>query len=522
MITIIANREFDMDQFPSRDIAAGEAEDIGKGGQGIQRNEECRSGRHVRAVQYESHEPFEVQGPQCSVLLLTGASEQELDDAVLQLAAGNRGVEVIRYWVENDTNHDGALSISRSPGVAPESARSHIGDDGALAQGGRVRLHMDDCCLTCTIKHDAGMMMTACAEDARVLLVVLPPSIEAAPVAAYLREQCAMSGAFDDMLDVSEAGRGVDDDSDGEEGREALAVQGIVTVAHSAGMCERLFDDAPCVFGEGIEDPGDDRSSGGMTIRLIQEADHLVMLDDAASSGDGLRGLDAGTAASAADADADSDGVMRELLSLLLPVGGAVHADMRRVSLHNLAPREKAAETESDAGEVNGASGEGGESLVREAALGSSEGTPIEDDEAIEMKAFGRHILALSVRTQRPVHPARLSDYLGSEHEAMHIQAHFKVPTKPFSTFVWECEPNGSQVEQIPDAYLRDVHCNVTELFMVVRCDDVNRDGASIARGVEDLLLDDAEMALDSVAWMGQEDDFTHWAESASVGDEEV
>jgi hypothetical protein len=50
----------------------------------------------------------------------------------------------------------------------------------------------------------------------------------------------------------------------------------------------------------------------------------------------------------------------------------------------------------------------------------------------------------------------------------------------------------------------------------------VNRDGASIARGVEDLLLDDAEMALDSVAWMGQEDDFTHWAESASVGDDEV
>jgi hypothetical protein len=522
MITIIANREFDMDQFPSRDIAAGETEDIGKGGQGIQRNEECQSGRHVHAVQYESHEPFEVQGPQCSVLLLTGASERELDDAVLQLAAGNRGVEVIRYWVENDTRHDGALFISRSPGVAPESARSRIGDDGALAEGGRVRLHMDDCCLTCTIKHDAGMMMTACAEGARVLLVVLPPSIEASPVVAYLREQCAMSGAFADMLDVSEAGKGVDDDSDGEERREALAVQGIVTVARSAGMCERLFDDAPCVFGEGIEDPGDDRSSGGMTIRLIQEADHLVMLDDAVSSGDGLRGLGVGPAASAADADAD--GVMRELLSLLLPVGGAVHTDMRRVSLQNLAPREKAEETQSDAGEVNGASGEagGGESLVREVAPGSSDGTSIEDGEAIEMKAFGRHILALSVRTQRPVHPARLSDYLGSEHEAMHIQAHFKVPTKPFSTFVWECEPNGSQVEQIPDVYLGDVHCNVTELFMIVRCDDVNRDGASIARGVEDLLLDDAEMALDSVAWMGQEDDFTHWAESASVGDDEV
>ena len=101
---------------------------------------------------------------------------------------------------------------------------------------------------------------------------------------------------------------------------------------------------------------------------------------------------------------------------------------------------------------------------------------------------------------------------LAGDHQARHIQAHFRVPTKPFSTFVWECEPNGSQIEQIPDGQL-DGDIAAIELFMLASCEDARSDGAELARMVEGLLLTAEEMGRGTVEWMGQDDVFTRWAE---------
>lgn len=441
---------------------------------------------------------------QCSVLLLTGATGADLDAAVLHLASGKHGVMALRYWVEADPAEYGSLRVTRSL-----CAEREIPVQDAR---GRVPVVMDGCCLTCTVKHDVGLLLGECAQQCEHLLVVLPPGMEAAPVASYLEDSCALDRAFltiaDDFSEGDECGEVACPQG---ESLEYVSVGGIVTVVRHGGLQDRLFDDAPfmiaeatsaqdahggscdAVYESAVEDPMDDRSLGGVTANLLHEADHVLLCDWTPGADRAVEDVGQGASAhapgpedaaqeGAADAEDAADPII-DLLRALMPGGAVIHDDISRVDIAELAQAV------------------------------ASVGNPDElDGEVLQFKAFGRDVVALGLRTRRLLHPGRLSEFLAGDHQAMHIQAHFRVPTKPFSTFVWECEPNGSQIEQIPDGQL-DGDIAATELFMLASCEDARSDGAELTRMVEGLLLTAEETGRGTVEWMGQDDVFTRWAE---------
>ncbi|MCI1635476.1 hypothetical protein [Bifidobacterium sp.] len=549
MITIIANREFDMDYFPCSESAVPSSGDV-------QRAQDAEHVEHVyradnsESVQHASQVTLvnqfcddKVSPMKCSVVLLTGVCEQDLDSAVLGLAAGKSGVTVLRYWVEGKPEDSGRLRVSRSPRLVQENilpeviegidsnAHSKLPSDYDCIGDGRISLDMDDCCLTCTVKHDLGSLLRECAGSCSQVLVVLPPGMEATPIAVYLRELCSLDQSFNALLEgaqesadesavnsadrLGEHGTGVGSSAAAEASDscdlDAVSVGTIATVASEEGLRQSLFDDSPFTIDGESEDVGDDRSVGGAVMHLLHEAKHLLMVDSKQSG-------------ESAEADRNQ-GNFLDLLQILMPAGGVVHGNVSAVNCEDLIidddvmlHAEDSAQALPVAQEVSQV--DNAESMHVDEVLPVTVGRESMSDEAIEFKAFGAHMFALSVRTSRLVHPGRLSDFLAADHQPMHIQAHFKVPTKPFSTFVWECEPNGSQIEQIPDSYLQGVQNNVTELFMVASCEDVNQDGSILARSIEDLLLNAVEMSQGIIAWMGQTDEFTKWAEEGPVGDE--
>jgi hypothetical protein len=494
-----------MDQIPFRETQTTRADGI-QDSQEFQHDDSARHTRHVdHVVPAQCARSYDVSTSQCSVLVLTGASELELDDAVLLFAAGKSDVAVLRYWVDRCGDDSGELCVSRSPCTQEEVrwSRGKVSEREGLSDvAGRIALARDECCLTCMVKHDAGSVLQHYS-DYSTLLVVLPAGMEAEPVVSYLREQCSLDMALHEVLDDSMA-------ADDEARLAPVMIRGIVSVAHAGGLGYRLFDDSPFVFGEGVEDFSDDRSNGGVAIRLLHEADHLVILDDSCAGG-----------ADAVDAE-----LPHELLRLLMPSGGVLHPDGRSVSLSELVAGDCAMHDRYGVAEVLPQRGYSYDMQSRDVLC---DGVSHVDDVALrqtvtdgengrmDMASFGRHVLALSVRTPRPFHPGRLSDFLAADHQPMHIQAHFRVPTRPFSSFVWECEPNGSQIEQVPDDCDALASDSVTELFLIASCKNVHQEGAALARAIEDLMLDDREMHRQVVDWMGQSDEFTQWAAGAPL-----
>ena len=116
---------------------------------------------------------------------------------------------------------------------------------------------LSDCCLGCSVKHDAGGTLASMRGQARVFLVSLPVGLEATPVARYL----------EDMMRLDSWGDGM----------------GVAAVVNAVGLDEfeeRFFDDDRlCVYGTGDEDGVfDERSTGAVVSRLIREATHVLEL----------------------------------------------------------------------------------------------------------------------------------------------------------------------------------------------------------------------------------------------------
>ena len=88
---------------------------------------------------------------------------------------------------------------------------------------------LSDCCLSCSVKHDAGGTLASLRGQARVFLVSLPVGLEAAPVARYL----------EDMMRLDSWGDGM----------------GVAAVVNAVGLDEfeeRFFDDDRlCLYGMG-------------------------------------------------------------------------------------------------------------------------------------------------------------------------------------------------------------------------------------------------------------------------------
>ncbi|MDY3125544.1 GTP-binding protein, partial [Bifidobacterium mongoliense] len=61
-------------------------------------------------------------------------------------------------------------------------------------------------------------------------------------------------------------------------------------------------------------------------------------------------------------------------------------------------------------------------------------------------------VVAMSIRTSRPLHPGRLSEFLQREAAPMHIRGRFTFPNKPFFVFAWEADPRGSEIAVVDEA----------------------------------------------------------------------
>ena len=85
------------------------------------------------------------------------------------------------------------------------------------------------------------------------------------------------------------------------------------------------------------------------------------------------------------------------------------------------------------------------------------------------------------------------------------------VPTKPFSVFAIDGGPGCVGVEELDDA---DGEASKETVLCLVA-----PNGTEVSRKVCDLLLTNDEMALPSVAWFDQVDEFTLWSNAAVRGD---
>ena len=183
-----------------------------------------------------------------AVVLLTGTDRLSLDSVAFSLADSYASVCAISYDVRPNGEADAGLSIVRRVS-RPVGQGVGVGDVEIF--------DLSDCCLSCSVKHDAGGTLASLRGQARVFLVSLPVGLEATPVAQYL----------EDMMRLDSWGDGM----------------GVAAVVNAVGLDEfeeRFFDDDRlCVYGTGDEGGVfDERSTGAVVSRLIREATHVLEL----------------------------------------------------------------------------------------------------------------------------------------------------------------------------------------------------------------------------------------------------
>lgn len=196
-----------------------------------------------------SHPTLQSRGnADTAVVLLTGADRLSLDSVAFSLADSYASVCAISYDVRPNGEADAGLSVVRRVS-RPVGRGVGVGDAEIF--------DLSDCCLSCSVKHDAGGTLASLRGQARVFLVSLPVGLEATPVARYL----------EDMMRLDSWGDGM----------------GVAAVVNAVGLDEfeeRFFDDDRlCVYGTGDEDGVfDERSTGAVVSRLIREATHVLEL----------------------------------------------------------------------------------------------------------------------------------------------------------------------------------------------------------------------------------------------------
>ncbi|MCI1219437.1 MAG: hypothetical protein LKF99_02700 [Bifidobacterium sp.] len=243
---------------------------------------------------------------QLDVVLLTGADRLSLDSVSFSLMDSCEGVIGIAYDVrvgDGLIDPDGTGDPGQ-PNLDMEVSRSvSMPNESRLRSSRSHTCSMSDCCLTCTVKHDAAKVLERLQGQCGTVLISLPIGVEGTPVAQYL----------DDLFNLNEWG-------------ERMR---IATIANAVGLDEfeeRFFDDEPlCLSGAG-EDDGvfDARSTGAVVSRLIREARHVLELPVA------------GTGCLARHVDAAGDCRCRDIIRAIAGDQSIVYEDAHEIALHDL------------------------------------------------------------------------------------------------------------------------------------------------------------------------------------------
>lgn len=125
-----------------------------------------------------------------AVVLLTGADRLSLDSVAFSLADSYASVCAISYDVRPNDEADAGLSVVRRVS-RPVGRGVGVGDVEIF--------DLLDCCLSCSVKHDAGGTLASLRGQARVFLVSLPVGLEATPVARYLEDMMRLDSWGDGM-----------------------------------------------------------------------------------------------------------------------------------------------------------------------------------------------------------------------------------------------------------------------------------------------------------------------------------
>lgn len=490
------------------------------------------------------------------VYVMTGMDEAVMAMTAHMLVADDPAAPVVSYRVRRYANDAPVAEGAAGEGLGVFRTVSRRDDAWSAAPDDTVAVPLDGCCLTCTVKRDVlTVLQGMChAGDA---IVVLPGGMEAAPVARYLDESFTMEESFGD-----DPYRHVGDRAPSRR----MRVAAVVDVARTDGLLDRLFDADSFDWSGDVEGYDDGRCVGQAFAALLGEADHVLLLPGGGASTGGRTESHARPEVRSARGDE-----VAEVVRTLVCVGAQVHGDATAADLDGL--DRLAQDGGGDTGDAEAASSETGRP--------GAEGMPMSHDHAAahgdESVGADAHtaadwtvatlapgVVAMSIRTSRPLHPGRLSEFLQREAAPMHIRGRFTVPNKPFSVFAWEADPRGSEIAVVDevdadasslgglddDGALRD--CGVTHdglahggaAYVDAAADGVVSDrlvtaDAGESSGTELMVvvgvghapstagagetaetwcealralpLTDAEMRLPERAWLDQHDAFTTW-----------
>ena len=237
-------------------------------------------------------------GGSTPVVLLTGADRLSLDAAVFSLVDSHPSVCSIVYDVRPDDADESGIVLMRS-----------VSCDGAngVRIGESETLPVDDCCLSCSVKHDAGRVLEQLRDRADAFLIVLPVGMEAVPVMQYLEDSFRLDAWGD-----------------------AMRIAAIADVVGLDEFEERFFDDDRlCMYGVGEEVVFDERSTGAVVVRLIHEASHVLQLPVV------------GAGCLTRHVDAVGECRCREIVRAVAAHGAVVYEDAHDVSLDDLVVRSE-------------------------------------------------------------------------------------------------------------------------------------------------------------------------------------
>jgi hypothetical protein len=246
------------------------------------------------------------------IVLLTGADRLSLDSVAFSLMDTCEAAYGITYDVRVSADAPDEIECAEpgQPVSDMEVLRivSMPGGDTGLRSADTQVCPVSDCCLTCTVKHDAARMLEQLSGRSGIVLIALPIGVEGTPVAQYL----------DDLLSLNEWGAGMR----------------IATIANAVGLDEfeeRFFDDEPlCLAGTSEEDGVfDARSTGAVVSRLICEAMHVLELPVV------------GAGCMARHVDADGDCRCHDIIRAIADPGAIVCEDAHEVTLRALAAQQQ-------------------------------------------------------------------------------------------------------------------------------------------------------------------------------------
>ncbi|PLS28673.1 hypothetical protein [Bifidobacterium parmae] len=228
------------------------------------------------------------------VVLLTGADRLSLDAVAFSLADSLPRVCTITYDVRPNDAAESGLDIIRNI-ARPQVSGVVFGESDSFG--------LEECCMSCTVKHDIGRTLESLHGKADAFLISLPVGLEATPVAQYLADSFSLNEWGGSMF--------------------------VGAIANAVGLDEfeeRFFDDDRlCLYGLGAEDGiYDERSTGAVVSRLIREATCVLELPVV------------GAGCLARHLDADGECRCRDIIRAIAKHDALVHEDARDIGLGDL------------------------------------------------------------------------------------------------------------------------------------------------------------------------------------------